>query len=147
GIKPTSLDDVLARVPATVQERWFARLYVMKAVVLGSLAVFWSLSGIIGLTVDFDAAAEILATHGFPQRLARAITALTSLADICVGAAIAIRKTCYLGLLAGIALSLCYWAGATLIRPDLWVDPLGSLVKTGPAIVLMLVALAISDER
>jgi DoxX-like family len=37
--------------------------------------------------------------------------------------------------------------GAALITPDLWAEPLGALVKTGPAIVLMLVALAVLDER
>jgi hypothetical protein len=37
--------------------------------------------------------------------------------------------------------------GAALIAPDLWIEPLGALVKTGPAIVLMLVALAILDDR
>ena len=40
-----------------------------------------------------------------------------------------------------------YMAGAALITPDLWLEPLGALVKTGPAIVRMLVALAVLDER
>jgi hypothetical protein len=30
---------------------------------------------------------------------------------------------------------------------DLWIEPLGALVKTGPAIVLMLVALLTLDNR
>ena len=33
------------------------------------------------------------------------------------------------------------------MMPDIWVEPLGALVKTFPAIVLMLVALAIIDDR
>jgi hypothetical protein len=33
------------------------------------------------------------------------------------------------------------------MTPDLWVEPLGALVKTGPAIVLMLVCLVLSDNR
>jgi hypothetical protein len=37
--------------------------------------------------------------------------------------------------------------GAAILTPDLWIEPLGALVKTGPAIVLMLVALAILDNR
>ena len=28
-------------------------------------------------------------------------------------------------------------AGAAILTPDLWIEPLGALVKTGPAIVLM----------
>jgi hypothetical protein len=69
------------------------------------------------------------------------------LGDICVGAAVAVKKTCRLGLLTGIAMSLCYLAGAALITPELWIEPLGSLVKTVPAIILMLTALAILDDR
>jgi exodeoxyribonuclease V beta subunit len=33
------------------------------------------------------------------------------------------------------------------LTPDLWIEPLGALVKTGPAIVLMLVALLMLDNR
>jgi hypothetical protein len=36
---------------------------------------------------------------------------------------------------------------AAVLTPDLWIEPLGALVKTGPAIVLMLVALLTLDNR
>ena len=147
GIEPASLEDALGRLPATVQERWFARLYLIKPVILGSLVIFWTASGAIALTAAFHTATAILTSHGIPQGLARGITIMTSLGDICVGAAVAVRKTCRWGLLAGIAISLGYLAGAVLIAPELWIEPLGSLVKTVPAIVLMLTALAILDDR
>ena len=67
--------------------------------------------------------------------------------DISVGLAIAVRKSSRFGLGAGICVSLFYMIGAALLTPELWIEPLGALVKTGPAIVLMLVALAISDDR
>jgi uncharacterized protein YbjT (DUF2867 family) len=147
GIEPAPLEEVMARLPATVQEKWFARLYLVKAVIIGSLVAFWSASGLIALTMAFHAATEILTTHGIPQGLARGVTIFTSLGDICVGAAIAVRKTCCMGLLGGIVISVCYLVGAVLVAPDLWIEPLGSLVKTGPTIILMLVALAILDDR
>jgi hypothetical protein len=50
-------------------------------------------------------------------------------------------------LLAGIVVSLGYMAGAALLAPVLWIEPLGALVKTGPAIVLMIVALLMLDNR
>jgi hypothetical protein len=50
------------------------------------------------------------------------------------------------GLLAGIAVSLCYRIGAALIAPDLWTEP-WTLVKAGPAIILMVAALAILEDR
>ena len=34
GIEPVPLETVLARLPASVQERWFARLYLLKALIL-----------------------------------------------------------------------------------------------------------------
>ena len=40
-----------------------------------------------------------------------------------------------------------YLLGATLWRPDLWIDPLGPLIKVVPAMMLALVMLAIIDER
>ena len=138
---------MLNRLPATVQERWFARLFLLKALVIGTLAVFWAVSGLIALTFAFSPAAAILTAHGFPPGLARAVTAITSLADIGVGLAIAVRRTCRAGLVAGIAVSLGYMAGAALLTPALWVEPLGALVETGPAIILMLVGLAILDDR
>jgi hypothetical protein len=147
GIDPSSLEEALAALPATVQERWFARLYLTKAAIIGVLVVFWAASGLIALTVAFDAATRTLTSSGLPPAVARIAAIVTSLADIAIGAAIAGRRSCRAGLLIGIGLSLFYMIGAALLTPGLWIDPLGALVKTGPAIVLMLVALAILDDR
>ncbi|MBS7811061.1 SDR family oxidoreductase [Roseococcus pinisoli] len=147
GIEPASLDQALARLPATVQERWFGRLYLAKALILGTLAAFWCVSGLVALLWAFRPAMAILTEHGFPETLAFWTTLVTALADIAVGVAIAVRRTSRLGLLAGLVVSLGYWIGATFVAPGLWLDPLGPLVKTGPAMVLMLVALALSDDR
>jgi hypothetical protein len=46
-----------------------------------------------------------------------------------------------------LAVSLAYLAGASLLEPALWLDPLGVLVKVLPSILLTLVALATLDER
>lgn len=146
-LEPRSLEAALARYPAGVQELWFARLYMLKPAILGILVVFWFVSGLIALTVAFEAAAAILTAHAFPPLLAKAITVVTSLADMAIGAAIAVRRWCRAGLLAGIVLSLFYMAGAAVLTPEMWIEPLGALVKTGPAIVLMLVALAIFEDR
>jgi uncharacterized protein YbjT (DUF2867 family) len=147
GIEPASLDAALRRRPATIQETWFARLYLLKPLILASLVLFWCLSGLIALAVAFAAARSLLTDHGFPSVPATGVTIASSLADIAVGVAIAVRRTCRRGLAAGIVLSLGYMAGAALLAPDLWIEPLGALVKTGPAIVLMLVALAIMGDR
>lgn len=147
GIEPRSLAQTLRGLPSTVQERWFAKLYLLKPLVIGGLALFWIVSGLIALTVAFGAAAGILTAQGFPVWLAQTITVVTGLADIAIGVAIARRGSSRLGLVAGIGLSLVYMTSAAIITPAMWLDPLGALVKTGPAIILMIVALTMLDER
>jgi uncharacterized protein YbjT (DUF2867 family) len=147
GIEPASLDEALSGLLATVQEKWFARLYLLKPLVVGALSLFWIVSGLIALTLAFEAATAILTERGFSISAARLATIASSLADILVGVGIAARSTCRSSLVAGIGLSLFYMLSAAIITPDMWIEPLGALVKTAPAIVLMLVALAILDDR
>ena len=147
GIVPKTLAQAAGTRAATIQDKWFARLFLIKALVIASLALFWTVSGFISLFVSYDAAAGILRSHGFAPSLVAPVTILTSLMDMTVGVLIAFRRTCAFGLIAGIAASLGYMAGAAVLTPDLWIEPLGALVKTGPAIVLMLVALLTLDNR
>ena len=147
GIEPRSLGDILRGRPADIQEKWFARLFLLKPLVLASLVVFWIVSGLIALTISYKAAVAILTDHGIPAAAAQAMTIASSLNDIAIGLLIAVRRTCRFGLVAGIVVSLGYTAGAAILTPDLWIEPLGALVKTFPAIVLMLVALATLDDR
>jgi uncharacterized protein YbjT (DUF2867 family) len=147
GLEPVALDAALTALPATVQEKWFARLYLLKPLIVVTLAAFWILSGLIALVGAFGAAAEVLTSHGFPLRIAQAITVVSSVVDLGVGTAIAFRRSCRGGLMAGIGVSLFYMLGALIATPDLWLEPLGALVKTIPAIVLMVVALATLADR
>jgi hypothetical protein len=147
GIVPRTLTQMVGQRSASIQDQWFARLYLTKALVIASLVAFWTVSGFIALFVSYTAAADILRSHGFPPALVAPVTVLTSLMDMSIGILIAFRRTSAAGLMAGIVASLGYMAGAAILAPDLWVEPLGALVKTGPAIVLMLVALLTLDNR
>ena len=147
GIAPKTLAQMVGQRSATIQDKWFARLFLIKALVIASLAVFWVASGFIALVISYDAAAAILSSRSFPPTLVAPFTVFTSLMDIAIGVLIAFRRTSAAGLVAGIAVSLGYMVGAAILTPDLWIEPLGALVKTGPAIVLMLVALLTLDNR
>ncbi|MBR1123284.1 SDR family oxidoreductase [Bradyrhizobium lablabi] len=147
GIAPKTIEQMVGRRSAAIQDKWFARLFLVKALVIVSLALFWTVSGFISLVISYDAAAGILRTHNFPPALVGPFTVVTSLMDMSIGVLIAFRRTCAAGLAAGIVLSLGYMAGTAILTPDLWIEPLGALVKTGPAIVLMLVALLTLDNR
>ena len=147
GLRPTPLAECLAALPATVQERWFARLYLLKPLVIGGLALFWLTSGLLALGPAHVAAVAVLTDHGMPAWFAAAATVATALADILVGLAVARRRSCRAGLLAGLFLAGGYLLGSVVVAPDLWLDPLGPMVKVAPAMILMAVGLAILDDR
>ncbi|QIG96333.1 MULTISPECIES: SDR family oxidoreductase [unclassified Bradyrhizobium] len=147
GIVPKTIAQAVGSRPATIQDKWFARLFLIKALIFASLVLFWVASGFIALVISYDAAAGILRAHHFPPALVGPVTVLTSLMDMSIGVLIAIRRTAPFGLVAGIIASLGYMVGSAILTPDLWIEPLGALVKTGPAIVLMLVALLTLDNR
>lgn len=147
GITPKTLTETIGRHPATIQDKWFARLFLIKALIFASLVAFWLVSGFIALFISYRAAAGILSVHNFPPTLVDPITIGTSLMDMSIGVLVAFRRTAAIGLVAGIVASLGYMVGAAILTPDLWIEPLGALVKTGPAIVLMCVALLMLDNR
>jgi uncharacterized protein YbjT (DUF2867 family) len=147
GIAPKTIAQTVGERSATIQDKWFARLFLIKPLVITSLVLFWIASGFIALVISFPATKAILTSHGFPPAIATPFAAITSMMDMSIGALIAFRRTCATGLVAGIVLSLGYMAGCAILTPDLWVEPLGALVKTGPAIILMLVALMTLDNR
>lgn len=147
GIAPRALEELLREWPVTVQEAWFGRLYLLKALIIVGLAIFWCASALIALTVAYPAAVAILTAHGYPGGQAQFMTVAGSMMDFSVGVAIAFRRTSRYGLVAGIAVSLFYMVAAAILTPELWIEPLGALVKTFPAIILMLVGLAISNDR
>ena len=146
GIEPLDVRDALAAHPAGVADRWFARLYLAKAVILATLAAFWAVSGLIALA-SYDEARAILLNAGFGGAASHVVTIASSLTDIAIGLLVAWRRTAWWGLWAGIAVSLLYMAGAAVLTPAMWLEPLGALVKTFPAIVLMGIALATLEDR
>lgn len=147
GIMPKTIAQTIGGHPATIQDKWFARLFLIKALIFASLTLFWVASGFIALVISYDAAAGLLRAHHFPPALVGPVTVLTSLMDMSIGVLIAFRRTAAFGLVAGIIASLGYMLGSAILTPDLWIEPLGALVKTAPAIVLMLVALLMLDNR
>lgn len=147
GGKPAaSLAETLSRLPSTLQERWFARLWLLKPMILGVLALFWCASGIIAL-VRFDASAAVLLDRGVALGPAYAVVSGGALLDLALGLAILYRASAFAAAIGMVVATTSYLVGGTFVAPDLWVDPLGTFVKTLPALMLALVAAAIIEER
>jgi uncharacterized protein YbjT (DUF2867 family) len=146
GIAPRDLESALAAEPASVQERWFARLYLLKPIVVGLLALFWMVTGLITLGPGFESGKHLMREAGLGE-FAGAGAIAGAVLDIAIGLGIAIRPLARMALFAALGASLVYVLGGTILLPRLWADPLGALLKIGPIIALNLVALAILDDR
>jgi uncharacterized protein YbjT (DUF2867 family) len=146
GLELQTLETTLGRMPANVQERWFARLWLLKPLILGSLALFWFVSGAIGL-VQAEQSVDVLRSRGVEQMPATMAVLIGSLVDLVLGVAVLIRRTAQPALTWMLIVSAAYVVGATLVAPDLWLDPLGPIVKIFPAAVLAVIGLALLEER
>lgn len=146
GIAPQSLSEALAAYPPSVQERWFAQLYFLKPLVIGVLALFWIATGLVSLGPGYAIGLALMEEGGAAWIGPETVIA-GALADLAIGVGIAFRRTTRAALYAAIGITLVYVVLGTVLVPRLWADPLGSLLKIGPILVLHLVALAILDDR
>ncbi len=146
GLDLQSLDRILAGRPSSVQDRRHARTYFLAPVILVGLSLFWLVSGLVGLASQVQATA-VLTEAGMSTDLARGFVLGGVGADLTLAALVLVRRTSGWALAGMIAVTLAYLAGATLWRPDLWLDPLGPLVKTLPAALLALCALTLQEKR
>jgi uncharacterized protein YbjT (DUF2867 family) len=147
GFKPKSLDQMLAGWPSGVQERWFARLYFLKPAALIVLIGFWFASGAIGLTAGFNEAVAALTAVAAPLLAAKTVVIGGAVLDMALALLACVRATAPTALIGVVATSAAYLVGATILRPDLWAEPFGPLVKVVPGAILALVVLAMMDER
>jgi hypothetical protein len=129
-----------------VQEKWFAGLYILKPLMFAVLSAFWLATAIISLTIGYELGVELMVVAGAGALAGPAVVA-GALADFVIGALIAVRRTARWGLWAALALSGFYIVAGSILRPDLWAEPLGPFLKIFPIVVLHRVALAVLEER
>jgi hypothetical protein len=146
GVTPRDLADAQAATPASVQERWFAPLYLIKPFVFVIVPAFWILTGLISLGPGFEVGRELMIEAGAGALSGPSVVA-GAIADIAIGVAIAFRRTSRIGLYAALAISIFYFVVGGILVPRLWAEPLGPLLKIWPIIGLNLVMLAILRER
>jgi hypothetical protein len=146
-LQPKSLSEFFAGEPASVQERWFARLYLLKPLVFIVLSLFWVATAFVSLGPGWGYGIGLMSEGGVEGTAASLTVVAGALADLAIGSAIAYRPTSRHGLYAAIAISFAYAIIGTILVPRLWADPLGPMLKIWPIIVMHFAALAILEDR
>jgi len=146
GAPIRSLDQTLAALPATAQERVFARAYFLLPLAIATLSLFWIASGVIGVLYA-NSAKAVLSERGVSDQMASLAVFGGAGLDVLLGLAILWRRVTRMAAGGMIVLALGYLGAATLVTPDLWLDPLGPMVKVLPSIVLALFPLLLLERR
>jgi len=147
GIAPRDVETTLMREPASVQDRWFARLYAIKPLLFAVFGMFWIATGLISLGPGYEYGMSLLREGGLPEGFGIATLVAGALADIAIGLCILYRPLSRFGLWAALIISLIYVVVGTLLVPRLWSDPLGPMLKIWPVLMLNLAAMAIREDR
>lgn len=147
GIAPRSLAAALAAAPAAAQDRWFARLFLLKPVVIVVLAAFWIVTELVTIGPGYAAALALLREAGLDGAWGFAAGVGGATLDTLIGLGMVLRRTAKPALIASLIVSVVYLAIGTITLPWLWADPLGALTKIPVVLALTLVALAILDDR
>jgi uncharacterized membrane protein YphA (DoxX/SURF4 family) len=132
-------------MPATMQERIFARSQLAWPVLVVVLAGFWIASGLVALW-RWEAAVAVLAESD-ARHIAPLLVISGAILDVAIGAALLVRDWTRFAAGAAVMTSIAYLVCASAITPQLWADPLGPLVKIAPAIALALAVAALAEQR
>jgi uncharacterized protein YbjT (DUF2867 family) len=147
GVQPRRWRDALLARPAQPQDRWHARLTLLRPLLRLALAALWLGSGLIGLLQPAAATAAILAGLDLGPAAARGLATLACAADLAIGVALLARWRP--GLLAQLQLLLVagYSLALTVAVPALWADPFGPLLKNLPILAAIAVLAVLERER
>lgn len=141
-----SLEETLALLPATRQERLFARAYLALPFAIATLSLFWCLSGFVTL-LDPAQAMVVLTERAVPNWAIGLSVIGGALADLLLGLAILWRRWTKPATLGMLGLSGAYLIGSLVVAPDLWADPLGPMVKVFPGMALAAMIWLLMEER
>lgn len=147
GGKPCrSLPETLHDIPSTRQERLFARAYFMIPASIAILSIFWVASGLIALAQPSRAMA-VLTERGIPADITRLIVMGGALVDLALGIGILWKRWCRQAAIGMAVVAISYAAGSLFIAPDLWLDPVGPMLKVLPGIMLAVSVWMLVEER
>jgi uncharacterized protein YbjT (DUF2867 family)/uncharacterized membrane protein YphA (DoxX/SURF4 family) len=142
GVEIRSVSETLAARPAQVQDRWHARLYLLRPVLRGCLALVWIASGVVGFVTPLAESHDIVLTLGIEPRFAAPLVYGASAIDLALGLLLVLGRCVTLAGVLMIVSVLVYSITIGIALPQAWLEPFGGLLKNIaliPAIFIMLV--------
>ncbi|WP_417808421.1 SDR family oxidoreductase [Thioclava sp.] len=143
--RPRSATAFIAARPAGTQDLWHARLYLLKPLTRLVLAVMWLGSGVVGLMAPMMAV--IATVPSLPAAIAMPLARSGGVVDPAIGVALLTNWQPKATAIAQFLVVAGYTLGLSILSPGLWLDPIGGMLKNLPVLALLLIHLALVDER
>ena len=148
GIHPRRMVDALIARPATAQDLWHARLYLLRPVLRLGLAAFWIWTGVVVLFLAAHAEGyALLRAAGLPEKLLTPSWLVGGFLDLALGLWLLFTTRIPLVGAVMLAVTAFYLLALTLAVPELWMAALGPLPKTLIVMLLTIVLMAVAEER
>ncbi len=147
GFAPRSFDAALRARPALVQDRWHARLFFVAPLLKIALILLWGASALLGLLFGAEQSEALVRALGLPVAWADPLRIGGSAIDIGIVALLVFDRRGRWSTFVQIAAVLGYTLVIGLALPQLWLDPLGPLLKNIPILAAILVHGAIAERR
>lgn len=147
GVAARGWSEALAAHPAHTQDRWHARLYVVRPLLRLTIAVLWLVSGFAGLAALREWSPLLAQDAHIP--IATAFLALAAACFVDIGFAILVARRWKPRMMAALQLAAIglYTLVASILWPSLWAEALGPLAKNLPIAAAVLALGAIEEER
>lgn len=147
GFAPRSLEAAFHEHPAQVQDRWHARLFFLAPLLQAVLVFMWLASAWLGLTHGEAETKALVYNLGLPQILADPLRIAGSVLDIVIAGFLLFDRSAARPALVQLAVVLGYTLVIGFALPQLWLDPLGPLLKNLPVMLAIATYGVIGDKR
>ncbi|MEX0915230.1 MAG: SDR family oxidoreductase [Wenzhouxiangellaceae bacterium] len=145
--RPKSVSGALDNQASFVQDRWHARLYLLRPVAWLALVAIWLVSAASGFTAAPEAYQPVLGRMGIPHGFQAGLVIGTSTLNLVLGLALALRMFLRPVLWLMLLSVLGYTLAIGVLAPAFWLEPTGGLVKNLAILVLIAVTLVVENPR
>ncbi|GGC17108.1 oxidoreductase [Novosphingobium endophyticum] len=147
GSVPRSLGAALRDRPAQVQDRWHARLFFLAPALRATLILMWLASAWLGLAYGAPQTEALARSLGLPMAWADPLRIGSSVLDILVAAELLFGRSVARAALVQLVIVCGYTVAIGVALPQLWLDPLGPLLKNLPVMLAIAVYGVIGNKR
>lgn len=147
GFATRPVPTALAMAPSFVQDRWHARLYLLRPLLWLSLVAVWLLSGLSGLAATPEQFGAVLGALGVAADWQRPLVVASSVVDLVLGLLLLLRVRVGAVLALMLISLLAYTLWLSVMAPALWLAPLGGMLKNLAVLLVLGAYWAVRDDR